>query len=132
LQHSWNLHCTSTKIYENFTEGVNSLASKTKKLNINIRVWNKTISYGSGFPANPILSALIFFWMWVVCLPAYPIFCCLLYDVACEQAHWEKGEPARNHAFYSIIPFSHLLNANQSASTAINKLSTINWRKACT
>ena len=24
--------------------------------------------------------------------------------LACEQAHWEKGEPARNHAFYSIIP----------------------------
>ena len=43
--------------------------------------------------------------------------------LACEQAHWEKGEPARNHALYSIIPFSHLLNANQSAPTAINKLS---------
>jgi hypothetical protein len=27
-------------------------------------------------------------------------------SLACEQAHWEKGEPARNHAFYSIIPFS--------------------------
>jgi hypothetical protein len=45
--------------------------------------------------------------------------------VACEQAHWEKGEPARNHALYSILPFSHLLNANQSAPTAINKLSTV-------
>jgi hypothetical protein len=53
--------------------------------------------------------------------------------VACEQAHWEKGEPARNHAFCSIIPFSHLLNANQSASTAINKLSTVKLtRGVCT
>ena len=38
--------------------------------------------------------------------------------VTCEQAHWEKGEPARNHAFYS-------------ASTAINKLSTVKLTQGC-
>jgi energy-coupling factor transporter transmembrane protein EcfT len=57
----------------------------------------------------------------------------VLIVIVCEQAHWEKGDPTRNHAFYSIIPFSHLLNANQSSSTAINKLSTVKLTQAvCT
>ena len=30
VRHSWNLNCTSTNIYENFTEGVNSLVSEMK------------------------------------------------------------------------------------------------------
>ena len=54
---------------------------------INTSVWNKTISCGSGFPANPIFSALFFSRCgWVVCLSAYPIFCCLLYDATwCQK-----------------------------------------------
>jgi hypothetical protein len=33
VRHSWNLNCTSTNIYENFTEGVNSLVSEMKTQN---------------------------------------------------------------------------------------------------
>jgi hypothetical protein len=67
LQHSWNFHCTSTKNYENFLrEWIAWLARW--KAHINTSVWNKTISCGSGFPANPIFLALFFSRCgWVVC-----------------------------------------------------------------
>ena len=34
LQHSWNLHSTSTKNYENLTESVNSLVNSKMKTSI--------------------------------------------------------------------------------------------------
>ena len=60
LQHSWNLHCTSTKIYENFTEGVNSLANQMKNWIWTSDPETKNILWFH-FPANPIFSALMFF-----------------------------------------------------------------------
>ena len=56
LQHSWNFHCTSTKIYENFLRVWIAWLARWKP-HINTSVWNKTISCGSGFPANPIFLA---------------------------------------------------------------------------
>ena len=31
-------------------------------------------------------------------------------ELACEQAHWEKGELARNHAFYSLSASTGIIN----------------------
>jgi hypothetical protein len=31
-------------------------------------------------------------------------------ELACEQAHWEKGELARNHAFYSLSTSTGIIN----------------------
>jgi hypothetical protein len=103
LQQSWNLHSTSTKNYENLTESVNSLVSKMKT------------SIGTSEPqtkqypvvpvSQPTLLSLLykrvfFSWCgWVVCLPAYPIFCCLVYDVTWCQKYCPF--PGRNSVIAS-------------------------------
>jgi hypothetical protein len=56
---------------------------------MNIRVRNKTISYGSGFPANPILSALFFLDVGclLTCLPYFLLFAlwCNLNNLRCNR-----------------------------------------------
>jgi hypothetical protein len=57
---------------------------------MNIRVWNKTISYGSGFPANPILFALMFsldVGCLLTCLPYFLLFAlwCNLNNLWCNK-----------------------------------------------
>ena len=57
---------------------------------MNNGVWNKTISYGSGFPANSILFALMFFLdvgCLLTCLPYFLLFAlwCNLNNLWCNK-----------------------------------------------
>ena len=75
LRHSWNLHCTSF-YNENFTEGVNSLASKTRYEHQSLKQNN---ILRLRFSSQPYF--LFSRCGWVVCLLAYPFFVCFMMDL---------------------------------------------------
>ena len=71
VRHSWNLNCTSTNIYENFTEGVNSLVSEMKTQYKHQSLKQNNILWFCFFSHYPIFSALMGFFLEMVGLFAY-------------------------------------------------------------
>ena len=120
LQHSWNLHCPSTK-NENFTEDVNSLASVMKS-----SIWtseSETISCGLWFRFSS-QSKCFSRCGWVVRLPAYPT---LLLFALCNLMR--KILSAAQHS-YCFLKCLYVVALCQLVTTIAGQCQSKNiWRK---